>query len=92
MAVNIQLNYNFQTCKLEATISDSANRNKDGIVIIHISGQNPNLQAPFQNLTNQSRTINFNAPKNGNVLKFDGTVDIDEDFGFHTIFSQTCSE
>jgi hypothetical protein len=91
MALNIQLNYNFQTCKLEVTISDPANRNKDGVVIIHVSGNSPNLQAPFQNLTKVSRTINFEAPKTGNIFTFDGTVDIGEDFGFHTITSQTCT-
>jgi hypothetical protein len=90
MALSIQLNYNFTTCKIIATISDSLNRGKDGVVQIHVSGPASNLQAPFQNLNAQPRTISFNAPKTGLVHRFDGTVDIDEDFGFHTIFSQTC--
>ncbi len=91
MGISIQLNYNSQVCKLEAKISDSLNRGEDGIVSIHISGNTSNLTSTFTNLTSTPQTISFNVPKNGNIFRFDGTVDIDIDFAHHTIFAQTCS-
>lgn len=91
MPVSIILDYDFNACVLDATIWDSDNRGKDGIVRIQISGESPNDARNFTNLTDTKQTLQFDVTRDGMVRKFDGTVDIGVDFGHTLIFTATCN-